>query len=200
MIKSWFNQFLGQVMNVVLCSLIMIVGGLPLITLFPTLVSLLGVVYFYDRSGQWASPFEAFRYFFKRHFLKSVCYQLLWLLVMGVGTLNLSLAASMPQGVKISISLFSVFLMGVTSLTMGNVLFGLLLSPQEKMTEQLRKSLLLVIIKLPQSILLILSVVTGGLMIMLVPQSMIIVIGLVFWGYMALEKNIWQGFLYLDKQ
>ncbi|MBP1042716.1 hypothetical protein I6N95_16995 [Vagococcus sp. BWB3-3] len=198
--KQWFNHFLGQIMSVVILSAILIIGSLPIVTLFPTIVSLVGATYFYHLTAEWVSPLGAFRHFFKTYFLKSLACQLLWMAVMAIGGLNLSLATNLPQSMKITVSVLSVFFMGLSSVTMGNLLFSLILNPQEKIGEQLRKSLLLVMIKLPQTFLLILSVVAGGVAISLVPQGMIIVIGLVFWAYLTIEKSVWREFLVLASQ
>lgn len=196
--RRWVDLFLGQLMTIVMVSLIISVSSLPIITFFPTSVSLLGILYFYDQKSEWSSRLEAFGYFFKKHFIRSLFCQLGLTLVLIIGTLNISMAATMSQTAKIVVGIFSVFFMGLMGVTIANLLFSLVINPADKFSEQCRKALLLVFIKMPQTLLLIVMFTIGGVIIFLIPQTMIIVVGLVFWCYYLLEKRIWHELLVLD--
>lgn len=187
-------QVLDYIMNIIILSLVVILGFLPVITLFPTIVALLGVKFFYIEKKAWSSRVEAFIYYFKNNFKFAFISQLIWMLIMLIGTYNLIIVQNMNSNYKVVMSSFTVFFMVLMSLMIGNMLFSLLINPKDSLIEHLKKSILLVIIKLPQSFLLVITFFIGGSLILVMPQLVIIVVGILFLMYYLLQKKIWYEF------
>lgn len=187
-------QLLDYIMNIVILSLIVILGFLPVITFFPTIVALLGVKFFYVKKKAWGSHVEAFIHYFKNNFKFAFMSQLIWMSVMLIGTYNLIIVQNMNSIYKVMISSFTVFFMTFMSLVIGNMLSSLLINPNDTLIEHLKKSILLVVIKLPQSFLLVFIFFIGGNLILIIPQLVIIVVGLLFFVYYILQKKIWYEF------
>ena len=192
--KEKIYYLLDKLMNIIVISLILIVGSLPIITMLPTFAALLGTIYFFDKENDWASYPAAFVYYFKKFFKQSFLCQLLLMTVLLIGKINLSLLDTLPTGLKLAVYAITLFFSGLIILLVFSSIFSLLIYPNELFLERIKISLVITIIKLPYSFLLLFVFFSGISIIVLVPQAIIIVLGCMFSLYIMIEKNIWKEF------
>lgn len=197
--KEKLYSLLDKLMNIIVISLVLIIGSLPIITMLPTFSAVLGTIHFFNKKGEWESYPAAFKYYFKKYFKQSFLCQLLLMFVFVIGRINLSLLETLPSALKLMVYSITLFFSCLVLLIIFNNVFSFLVYPEKMFLERLKMSLLMTIIKLPYSLLLLMMIMVGSIFIFWLPSTIIIILGSLFMLYGLIEKKIWKEFLYQGK-